>query len=160
MKLAIDTNVPIAANGRDTHAEAACQLRCVELLERIANGQCGAVVMLDSGGLVLNEYTSYLNYRGQPGVGDLFFKFLHDHMYVVGKVQLVQISPTEDTSRGFEELPVNRLDPSDRKFLAVAVVSGADVVNALDTDWHEQRALLTELGLTVQQLCPEYGCAA
>lgn len=160
MKIAIDTNVPIAANGRDTHANFKCQLRCVELLERIATGQSAAVVVLDEGGQILDEYTPHLFYHGQPGVGDLFFKFLHDQMYGGEKVQLVKVTPIQDERRGFEELPPNELDPSDRKLLAVALISGADVVNALDTDWHEQAELLGNLGVAVRQLCPEHSCLA
>ena len=158
MKLAIDTNVPIAANGKDTHAGLACQLRCIELLEQIATGQLEAVVVLDAGGQIIGEYAPYLNYHGQPGVGDLFFKFLHDHMYAGSKVELVEITSIPDESRGFEELPANELDPSDRKLLATALTSGAEIVNALDTDWHEQGELLTALGVPVRQLCPEHGC--
>ena len=117
-----------------------------------------AVVVLDAGGQIIGEYAPYLNYHGQPGVGDLFFKFLHDHMYAGSKVELVEITSIPDESRGFEELPANELDPSDRKLLATALTSGAEIVNALDTDWHEQGELLTALGVPVRQLCPEHGC--
>lgn len=158
MKLAIDTNVPIAANGKNTHAGLKCQLRCIDLLENVATGQLDAVTVLDEGGRMLDEYAPYLSYRGQPGVGDMFFKFLHDHMYAGDRVELVPITPSEDDDRGFEELPANELDPSDRKLLAIALVSGADVVNALDRDWHEQRELVAGLGVTVRQMCPEHGC--
>ncbi|HEY9101136.1 hypothetical protein [Chitinimonas sp.] len=160
MKLAIDTNVPIAANGRNTHAEPGCQIRCIELLEQIATGKLDAVVVLDEGGQLMDEYSPYLNFRGQPGVGDLFFKFLHDHMYGGKRVELVQITPIQDEDRGFEELPANEMDPSDRKLLAIAVTADADVVNALDTDWFEQNELLAQLNVAVKQLCPEHACAA
>lgn len=158
MKVVIDTNVPIAANGRNTHAEPDCQVRCIEFLQRLASGRSKVVVALDEGALLLDEYKRYLNYRGQPGVGDIFFKFLHDHMYGSNRVELVPVTRSGDESRGFDELPVNDLDPSDRKLLAVAVVASAEVVNALDTDWCEQADLLAQLGVTVQQLCPEHGC--
>lgn len=159
MKFAIDTNVAISANGRDTHAELKCQLRCLEFLQEIASSRSKMVVVLDEGGKIIKEYGQHLNYHGQPGVGDLFYKFLHDNMYHDnGKVELVVITPTQDQNRGYEELPVNALDPSDRKFLATATVSGAEIVNALDTDWHEQAALLTSLGINIQQLCPDQGC--
>ena len=48
------------------------------------------------------------------------------------------------TGRGFEELPVNRLDRADRKFLATAVVGNAPILNATDSDWDEQKELTTE----------------
>lgn len=158
MKVVIDTNVPIAANGRNTHAGVDCQVRCIDFLQHLANGRSKVVVALDEGDLLLDEYKRYLNYRGQPGVGDIFFKFLHDHMYGSNRVELVRVTRSADENRGFDELPENALDPSDRKLLAVAVVAGADVVNALDTDWFEQADLLAQLGVPVQQLCPEHGC--
>lgn len=158
MKLVIDTNVAVAANGRGTHANVKCQLRCIDLLERIANGTHGGIVVLDELGEVLSEYRRHLNFQGQPGVGDLYYKFLHDHLYSEGKVQRVAITPSTDGARGFEELPRNALDPSDRKLLAVALISGAKLVNALDNDWHEQRLFLDELGVKIDQLCPEHGC--
>jgi hypothetical protein len=37
----------------------------------------------------------------------------------------------DDEQTGFDELPVNSLDRSDRKFLAAALVSGATVINAI-----------------------------
>lgn len=56
----------------------------------------------------------------------------------------------------FEELPPNSLDPDDRKFLAVAIVAQAPILNATDTDWNQHADLLDALGVTVDQLCPEY----
>lgn len=158
MKITIDTNVPIAANGRNTHATAACQLRCVELLEEIAAGQINCSVTLDEMGLLLDEYSRHLNYRGEPGIGDFFFKFLHDNLYSNEVIKLIKITPIRDERRGFHELPPNSLDPSDRKFLAVAVKAKATIVNALDTDWHEQKELLSKVAIKVRQLCPQHAC--
>jgi hypothetical protein len=72
---------------------------------------------------------------------------------------LVSITPVDDEARGFDELPTNRLDKTDRKFLATAIVSGARIVNALDSDWCEQRNLLAMVGIDVVQLCPEHAVA-
>jgi hypothetical protein len=158
MKVVVETNVTIAANGRDTHATPACQYDCVELLEKLASAKSRDQVLLDAGGLILDEYKPYLHYKGQPGTGDMFFKYLHDHMYMGKRVIRVSITPVTDEARGFAELPVNSLDKSDRKFLAVALVGGGTVVNAMDTDWHEQAAFIAALGVKVRQLCPEHGC--
>ena len=68
----------------------------------------------------------------------------------------MQISQVEDDERGFEGLPPNAFDRSDRKFLAVAVVANATVVNATDSDWSENAALMSALGVEVQQLCPQH----
>lgn len=154
MKAVVDTNVAIAANGRNTHASPHCQLKCIEFLQEIINPRKGNTLVLDLPGYILDEYRIHLNYRGQPGVGDLFFKFLHDNLYSTERVIQVAISPIADETRGFEELPPNKLDPGDRKFLATSIVGAANLFNALDTDWSEQVELTKELGVEVVELCP------
>ncbi|MFU8789691.1 MAG: hypothetical protein ACNA7G_11725 [Methylobacter sp.] len=104
------------------------------------------------------EYSKHLSHAGQPGVGDMYFKYLHNHQHAENKVQTVNITPLGDISRGFDELPTNTLDPSDRKFLATAVVAHAIVVNATDSDWAEQNELLETLNIQLKQLCPEHSC--
>ena len=150
----VDTNVTIVANGTfDTHADQQCQLECVERLERLTKQDTVAV---DKRGLILKEYSKYLCRSGKPGVGDIFFKFIHDQKYTSDRVRQVSINPSENDGKGFEELPVNTFDPSDRKFLAVAVVAKAVVLNATDSDWVEHASLLEKLGVEVDQLCPQH----
>lgn len=159
MNLVIDTNVAIAANGRETHASLACQFACIELLERLANSKSKDIVLLDSCELILDEYKRHLNFRGQPGVGDLFYKHLHDNAHSFGSVRLIRVTPNEIENQGFNELPANSLDKSDRKFLVVALIGNGTLFNALDTDWHEQVEFISGLGVSIEQLCPEHGCA-
>ena len=149
----VDTNVAIAANGKNTHADLACQLACVETLRAVCDD---AVVVLDDKNLIFDEYKDRLSFSGAPGVGDAFFKHVYDHMYGGKRVLQVSITPCSDRRRGFEELPDNDFDPSDRKFLAVAVVSGAEILNATDSDWSEQEELTGGLGVRVRQLCPQH----
>jgi len=156
MKWVVDSNVAIVANGKANHASKQCELRCVEFLEAAVSDKLKYIVCLDLHGKIVDEYRSYLSYSGQPGTGDIFFKFLHDNMYGDKRVKLVSITPIDDETRGFDELPVNTLDPSDRKFLAVARVAKAKIVNATDSDWHEQHALTKSLHVAVEQLCPEH----
>lgn len=158
MNVVVDTNVAIAANGGDTHASLPCQYECIVFLEELVSPGKRTHIIIDEHGLIFDEYSGHLNYRGAPGVGDIFFKYLHDHMYLGKKIRLVPITPITDEARGFNELPSNSVDKSDRKFLAAAVTANAKIVNALDTDWHEQIAFVTGLGVNVQQLCPEHGC--
>lgn len=150
-KKVIDSNVAIVANGDAPHASVDCQLACVELLECCEH----YLIYLDESGLIMDEYSKHLSYAGSPGVGDMFFKYLHDYQYAQKNIQLVTITPIDDGNRGFTELPINNFDPSDRKFLATAVVAGAQVVNATDSDWAEQQELVNQLNITVQQLCPD-----
>lgn len=60
----VDTNVLVAANGRDTHVEIGCQLRCVEELARLTDQE---VVCVDDKRLILNEYRRRSTSRGQKG---------------------------------------------------------------------------------------------
>ena len=149
----VDTNVAIAANGRDTHADLECQLECVNALQAVCDRQ---IVAVDDRQLIFEEYKEHLNFAGIPGVGDKFFKHLFDHMYGGSHVRLVSITPCSDTSRGFEQLPRNSLDQSDRKFLATALVADADILNATDSDWSEQQDLTSRLGVEIRQLCPQH----
>lgn len=159
MNVVIDTNVAIAANGRETHASLACQYACIEFLERLADSKSRDVALLDNGELILDEYKRHLKFHGQPGVGDLFFKHLHDNAHSFGNVRLIQVTPNDIEGRGFNELPANSLDKSDRKFLVVALIGNGTLINALDTDWHEQIEFIRGLGVRIEQLCPEHGCA-
>lgn len=151
-EVVVECNVAVVANGRDTHASVECQLACIRELKRVVN-EC--IVAVDSHGYIFDEYKRHLNFSGQPGVGDGFFRYLHQFHYNADKIARVPIT-LDDDEKGFSELPKNELDPSDRKFLAVAVVAKAEVLNATDSDWEENRALIEELDVKVIQLCPEH----
>ena len=149
----VDTNVAIAANGRRTHADTRCRLICVERLRSLVARE---TVAIDDGKLILNEYKKHLSFSGGPGVGDVFFKHVFNNQHQGERVRRVTVTPSQDDRRGFEELPDNAFDRSDRKFLAVAVVAEAVVLNATDSDWGEQAALMNTLGVEVDQLCPQH----
>ena len=87
-------------------------------------------------------------------MGDAFFKRLVDFQHRGDRILRVGVTPTDDDRRGFQELPENRFDRSDRKFLAVAVVARASVLNATDSDWREHGDLMVGLGIEVDELCP------
>ena len=149
----VDTNVAIVANARDTHADLACQLACVEALRSLVASE---LVAIDDEQMIIAEYRRHLHHSGGPGVGDMFFKHVFNNQYQPARVRRVHVSQTEDDERGFEELPANTFDPSDRKFLAVAVVAEAAILNATDSDWDENAALMSNLGVEVRQLCPQH----
>ena len=153
MIFVVDTNVAIVANRRETDAEVRCQLTCVERLRTLASRE---VVAIDDSGSILEEYKRRLNFSGMPGVGDAFLKHVFNYQYQDDRVRRVAVTPSNDDGRGFEELPENTFDRSDRKFLAVAVVAKAVVLNATDSDWDEQAALMNALGVKVSQLCPQH----
>ncbi len=152
-KVVVDTNVPVVANGRDTHADKPCRLDCIKAIRDVRSH---GTVVLDDQDLIFEEYRKNLNFKGEPGVGDAFFKHVFDHMYSQSRVSLVRITCVNDGQQGFAELPRNTLDPDDRKFLAVAIVANAPILNATDSDWRQQSALLHSLSVTAKQLCPQH----
>ena len=155
----VDTNVAVVANGRNTTADAHCRLACVNELRSVA---AGAVVAIDDGttedkrSAIMKEYARRLNFSGAPGAGDVFFKYVFDNQYRASRVRRVPVTPSENDRHGFDELPENDFDRSDRKFLAVAVVARATVLNATDSDWDEHASLMEELGVEIHQLCPQH----
>ena len=153
MAFVVDTNVAVVADGHRTHADLQCQAFCVARLGSVVANE---VVAIDDKGAILREYKKHLNFSGMPGVGDMFFKHVFNYQYREDRVRRIAITPSADDRRGFEELPDNTLDRADRKFLAVAFVASAVVLNATDSDWLEHKALTETLGVQVKQLCPEY----
>ncbi len=148
----VDTNVAIAANGRGTCADLCCQLVCIERLLSLVEQE---TVAIDEENLIWNEYRRHLNFSGNPGAGDAFFKHVFNNRYQSRRVRRIAVTPAGD-ERGFEELPENTFDRSDRKFLAVAVAAKAVVLNAMDSDWGDHKALMDELGVEVNELCPQH----
>ena len=130
-----------------------CQLTCVERLKSVAAGE---VVAIDDRNSILGEYGKHLNFSGMPGVGDAIFKHVFDCQLQEDRVRRVAATPSEDDRRGFEEIPENTFDRSDREFLAVAVVAKAVVLNVTDSNWDVHEALMNRLGVKVRQLCPQY----
>lgn len=151
----VDTNVAIVANrNADTHVDEACQLACVERLETLTKL---GIIAIDDKDLILKEYSNYLTRSGgSKGTGDVFFIHVITHHHNTDFIRRVPVTPTQDEKLGFEELPENTFDRSDRKFLAVAVVAEAKVLNATDSDWAQHSKLMTDLGVAVEELCPQH----
>lgn len=152
----VDTNVPLVANGKATQAAPECVSACVDALLCVRERRC---LLLDEGGLILEEYRRNLSPSGEPGAGDAFFKWLWDNQSNTKRCRTFQI--TADQDRGFTEFPSDPdlagFDGSDRKFVAVALASALSppVMNASDSDWWEHRAALKRHGVQVEFLCPE-----
>ena len=153
----VDTNVPIVANANSPQASPACVIACIEKLESVvANVAC-----IDDGILVLTEYMNNLSLAGQPGAGDFFMKWIHDNQAVEEHVERVPITPTNTDPPSFEEFPDDAaladFDLSDRKFVAVALTSEKKpfVLNAVDSDWWDDREALKNNGIEIEFLCTD-----
>jgi hypothetical protein len=154
----MDTNVAIVANGRSPQAGDHCVNTCIKTLLALRERQ--RLLLLDDLGLILEEYRRYLSPSGQPGSGDAFFKWLWDNQGNPKYCRQVRITPMDDPRR-FEEFPddgeLARFDPSDRKFVAVAIASleNPPILNAADNDWWDYREALRRHGVEIRFLCPE-----
>ncbi len=155
----VDTNVPLTANGRAAHAGIACYQTCADTLIEL---QQNSVILLDSQGLILEEYLKQ-NPHGSPrGLGDQFLVWVFDNQSNPAHCRCVPITPLPDDSvRQFEEFPDDpnliAFDQSDKKFVATAQASGVSppILNATDTDWKQFEMPLAYHGISIKYLCPE-----
>ncbi|MFH0809839.1 MAG: hypothetical protein V2A77_05155 [Pseudomonadota bacterium] len=166
-KCVVDTNVPITANLATNPAAipdelAPCVLECVKSVEHVIKN--GGLV-LDAGGEIFAEYhgcgihRGHLSLQGQPGVGDQFVKWVHDHQWNPSHCDRIAITKKGDS---YDEFPhhdgLSQFDNSDRKFIAVANAHQGKppVLQATDSKWWGWKDALEEMGITVRFVCPEY----
>ncbi len=162
-KCIIDTNVPLTAN-RALDPDSippeleGCVLACVEAVEHAV--QTKNCLILDAGDEIYDEYAHKLSRSGQPGMGDVFMKWVHDNRWTLAEANRVAITKTgKDAYAEFPDHPdLTGFDSSDRKFVAVANAHPGrpPIVNATDSDWWIFRNALKQVGLTVLFLCPRY----
>lgn len=160
MAVVVDTNVAMVASRLTPHADERCVDACIRRLTTIKN-QGGLLV--DDLGQILREYTRSLGHSGQPGAGHAFAKWAHDHQAMPAKVRKVPVTPrTDGRWRRFDEFPdqanLSTFDPSDQKFVAVALASRENppILNAVDSDWWQHLQLLQDAGVDVEFLCPQH----
>jgi hypothetical protein len=153
----VDTNVPVVANGKSEAVDAVCQLRCVRFLRSVIEH---GLVHIDNRGIILAQYRKHLRFKGEPGVGDAFYRRLNDQIGNHHVVSVVPVTPTDDEWH-FAEFPRDErlltFDPDDRVFVAVSRASAgrAEITNAVDSDWDDAQAVLLEHGVVIKQLCPD-----
>ena len=152
----VDTNVAIVANGRTPQAGPACVINCIDALAR-ARSQ--GRIILDNLGRILQEYRRHLSAKGQPGVGDAFFKWIWDNQGNAAHCEIVEIHP-RNGDEDYAEFPAAQelagFHRKDRKFVAVALASKSnpEILNAVDQDWWDYRSELAGHGLRITFLCP------
>lgn len=151
----VDTNVPVAANEpreENPHVSTECRKAAIRFLLHVV--ERGDGVLLDEQGEIEAEYRRYLDPRGQPGVGDLFYRHVHSN-----RASCKRIALPRRRNGDYADLPqalvAANFDRSDRKFAALAKREAAPVVNAVDSDWLDAVKILNRVGIRVKFLC---GC--
>ncbi|NOY26914.1 MAG: hypothetical protein GXP62_13670 [Oligoflexia bacterium] len=157
----IDTNVLTIASApqqgwmhpRIPLREMGLVLKVLEWVEvfRAASDRC---LVLDTGGTILDEYSSRANMPGFLSYG----RQVVQHKFQTNAVTFVSLSywnnGVERVAVLPEEVEVLLHDLGDRKMVAAAFQAEAALVNACDSDWehpNETRALAL-LGITLQQI--------
>lgn len=149
--IVVDTNVLIAANGFDPEWKPIASL-CADRLQSI---MASNVVCSDTLGLILAEYGNKLPSRSRMGFGDMFFLWLARNRFNARCSHTVKI--TRHETSGFHEFPklakdlAASIDPSDRKFIAVANAhpEKPPILEATDSKWIGWKNGLAEAGITI-----------
>jgi len=129
----------------------------IELLQRIQKK--GTYVVLDEDFEIFNEYKNYLSFSGQPGVGDIFFKWLFDNCWGFPSSERIKLHKTEN---GYKEFPRGmentNVDLDDMKFFAVSNAHPLkpDIYEATDSKWWNWRNAAMQCGIRIQFLDEEY----
>ncbi len=160
-KFLIDTNIPKTANlatNPDTIPQelTCCVNACIEAVQHVIKN--GGLVM-DAGDEIFDEYRHNLSLRGQPGVGDGFLKWVHDHRWSFPEEDRVVITKEGESYVEFPQHDGLALfDNSDRKFIAVSFAhpSKPHILQATDSKWWGWNSALNEVGINVKFLCPDY----
>jgi hypothetical protein len=152
----IDTNILIVANQPNHETEEECYANCRRFLNDIVSNQ--RRVAIDFEGQIFREYFAHANLKGQPGFGDMFLKWLHEHQgfeHIVEQVDIEAIDLPKD---------LDDFDKSDVKFIKTAIGSRhkpAIIHNATDSDWlffeetTTRKAYLEAGQISINQLCPD-----
>ena len=162
----VDTNVPIKANlatrpdemSKNPSESAHIILSCVLALKAVMQNNA---LVIDSGNEIFDEYRKNLSLKeGQPGIGDVFLKWVHDNRWGWPEENRVEIHP--DGNGSYREFPNHAglvaFDFSDRKFIAVANAHSKKppILQAADSKWWGWKEALAEEGISVKFLCPQY----
>ena len=159
MKVIVDTNVPLVANGKADQASEDCVETCIDELMKITAGNVKLV--LDDQRRIIEEYRNKLNPGGFPGVGDAFLKWVEINWANSQQCDLVSITPIDDSETDFQEFPTDLtladFDLDDRKFIAVALAHAEKppILQAVDSAWWTYREALRQNGVTVEFICED-----
>jgi hypothetical protein len=143
----IDTNVPLVVKYPTEHPQELVDA-CEELLEEIIKQN--RVVVTDEHEEIMEEYLRNLDFSGQGSLGDVFARWVFDQRWTWDASARPNIDPRGENDYGVLDGDQDDFDPSDRKFVAVAKVTGAPVQQATDTKWLDWGAALRRHGVAVR----------
>jgi hypothetical protein len=148
--IVVDTNVLIAANGADTEWKPIAS-NCANRLQAVMTGN---IVCTDTLGLILEEYGNKLPSPSRAGFGDMFYLWLAKHRFNDKHCQSVELTPHENSFEQFPDLAdevATIIDPSDRKFIAVAHAhpEKPPILQATDSKWIGWKESLATAGITI-----------
>ncbi len=163
----LDTNVLVIANGREYAPQASPQ--CVEnCRQKILEINQSHGFVIDNQRRILREYldnASTSNPAHQKQAGELFLKWVLRNWQNPQVCEQVAITPIPEPNtppkdwKDFAEFPrdpdLATFDPSDRKFVAVALTSAHNppIVIASDRGWPNHETALNKHHVQLQFLC-------
>ena len=160
----IDTNVMITANkAAGCHEDDVINnypslvINCIELLQLIQKK--GIFIVLDGDFEIINEYKNHLSFSGQPGVGDVFFKWLFNNCWSFPPSEVVMLHKTENGYEEFSaELEAANVDLDDKKFFAASNAHPAkpDIFEATDSKWWIWCEAARQCGINIRFLDEQY----
>ena len=151
----VDTNVCVVSN-RPQGMPLQCVSNCARCLHEIVTK---GILVMDTGGIVFAEYKRHLSFAGQPGPGDVFFKWMVDNRYRPDRVAQVALTPHAVREGEFAEFPddpeLEGFDRDDRVFVALALAhqSRPAIQNASDSDYWHHRDALAKHDVMVNHVC-------
>lgn len=159
----VDTNVPLVAAGKHEHATVSCRRSCVDFVNSVLNGD--VCLVLDEHREVLSEYRSnmYPDPNPSSGLANNFLMYIISNYGIRERVQRLILSWSEDGEYNTwpRDLELLKFDPSDRKWVALAVAFEQEtgqkvpITYAIDRDWDDNQEALKRCGIKLNPLCPK-----
>ncbi len=152
----VDTNVPLIAQG-GSHMSISCEEACALFIELFLRGR--QVLVIDDNYELIGEYMDQISTSGPVNFANRFLKWLFENQSNPHRVKQVKINLYGGGS--YEEIPENltelNIDPSDFKFIAVAISNQgkASIAEASDSKWIGWEKALNDLGVRVVFLCKQ-----
>lgn len=144
----IDTNVPLVVKFEEDYPRELVEA-CEDIIMEILDNRIP--VPVDAGGEIVAEYFHQMTRGGRTDLADLFARYVHDECWSWDERVRPDIDPDPETEHRYGALGGDdaEIDPSDRKFVAVAKLADAPIVQATDTKWLNWGGVLSRHGVEV-----------